>query len=170
MPEEKQVKVEQVAAKKQEIVIKKRGPIKKLFKSFVDVKKWMSYDEVVTNTKTTIGLFRRLISYSKPEAIRHETYEEAVARLGMTEAQLLNRKKAFLYSALVYGAFALVLFIYLIYLLVNAYFFAAFFDLILACLLFLTAYLEHFWYMQMQKKKLGCGFQDWLNFILPRGK
>ena len=89
-PETKEIKV----------VTKKRGPVKKFFKSFVDVKKWSSYDEVVSNTKTTWGLFRRLTSHGS-QAVRHETYEEAIVRLGLTEEQIVKRKNNFLYSSIV---------------------------------------------------------------------
>jgi hypothetical protein len=148
---------------------KKKGPVRKFFKSFVDVKRWMAYDEVSGNVKTTFGLYRRLFTKSaKP--VYHETYEESIARQNLTEAQLTTRKKAFLYSALSYFVFALCLFLYFVQLLLNKHLFAAFFDLILVGVLTLLAYHEHFWYMQMQKRKLGCNFHDWISFILRGAK
>jgi len=158
MPEEKTIKV---------IETKKSGPVKRFFKSFVDVKKWSSYDEVSTNTKTTIGLYRRFFSRST-EPIHQETYEQSVARLNLNETQLANRKRVFLYSALIYSVFALGFLIYFIYLLAHMYLYAACFEFILLGLVAVAAYREHFWYMQMQKKKLGCNFYDWVAFILRR--
>jgi hypothetical protein len=52
----------------------------------------------------------------------------------------------------------------------NKHLFAACFVLVLASTLTLLAYHEHFWYMQMQKRKLGCNFHDWICFILRRAK
>jgi len=145
----------------------KRKPIKKFFKSFVDVKKWSSYDEVSANTKNTWGLFRRLFSRATGE-VRRETYEEAIVRLGLNEEQAIARKNNFLYSSLVYAAFALGFLIYFIYSLIHLRLLAAGLTIMLIVLMSLAAYREHFWYMQMQKKKLGCDFHEWLAFILRR--
>lgn len=154
------------AAVKQEVVVQKSRPIKKFFKSFVDVKKWSSYDEVSGNAKTTWSLFRRLLH--RNDNVRQETYEEAIDRLGLGQEQLAARKDNFLYSFMIYGFFSFIFFIYFVYLLFNTRLLAAFLVLILMSLMALAAYREHFWYMQMQKKKLGCTFQDWLDFILRR--
>ena len=81
----------------EKVVTQKRKPIKMLFKSFVDVKRWSSYDEVSANTKNTLSLFRRLLSRGTNET-RHETYEEAIVRLGLNETQVVTRKNNFLYS------------------------------------------------------------------------
>lgn len=153
--------------KKEEI--KKRRPIRAFFKSFVNVSKWVSYDEVTGNVKLARGLLRRLF-FRNLKAVNSETYEESVARLHLTAEQLQQRKKVFLYSALVYGMLALLLFIYFFYLLLNLRLLAAFIDLILLTLMTVSAYREHFWYMQMQEKKLGCSFNDWLAFVLRRTK
>ena len=149
--------------------IKKRRPIRAFFKSFVNVRKWSSYDEVANNVKMTGGFLRRLFSRNF-KVVNSETYEESVARLHLTAEQLQQRKKVFLYSALIYGVIAMLLFIYFIYLLINLRLLAAFLDLILLTLMTVSAYREHFWYMQMQEKKLGCSFNDWLAFVLRRTK
>lgn len=175
MPEEIKAEItteekkEATQAIKETKATKKRGLVRRFFKSFVDVKTWMAYDEVSGNAKTTLGLYRRLFSpNTKP--VYHETYEESIARQNLTEAQLAARKKIFLYSAFCYFGFALCLFLYFIYVLLNKHLFAACFNLVLVSTLTLLAYHEHFWYMQMQKKKLGCNFHDWVCFILRRSK
>ena len=157
---------EGLKAEKKEVVVKKKGPAKKFFKSFVDVKKWSSYDEVSSNTKTAWGLFRRLSNRNKD--VRKETYEDAISRMGLSEEQIHQRKKNFLLSALVYAVFALGFFVYLVYLLINVKLLAASLTLLLVVLMSLATYREHFWYMQMHKRKLGCTFEDWLAFILRR--
>lgn len=146
----------------------KRGVVRKFFKSFVDVKKWVSYDEVKSNTKNTWGLLRRLLRYDVSK-VRNETYEEAVGRLGLNQEQIAKRQQVFLYSMLIYGAFALVFFSYFVYLIFNLRLLASIIMLILVFLMLLATYRESFWYMQMRKKKLGCNFKEWLDFILRRG-
>lgn len=147
----------------------KRKPVKSFFKSFVDVKRWVSYDELSINIKTTLNLMRRVF-FRSTKKLQSETYEESVARLNLTEEQLTSRKKVFLYSAIIYLFFAIGLFAYFIYLLMGSHLYTAAFDLILVILIAVTAYREHLWYLQMQKRKLGCTFHDWLDFILQRNK
>jgi len=148
-----------------------KAPRRKLartfFKSFIDVKKWSSYDEVKSNTKTVWGLFRRLTQRPTQE-LRKENYEDAIARLGLTPEQIDIRKRNFLYSALVYWAFTLIFVVYFIYLLIHLRWLASLLTLVLVVVIAMTAYRENFWYMQMRKKKLGCGFREWLAFIFRR--
>ncbi len=146
---------------------KERGLVGKFFKSFVDLKKWVSYDEISSNTKNTVGFFRRLFS-SQHKEVRHESYEEAISRMGLNDEQIAKRKKIFLQSAMIYGGFALGFVIYFVYLMINLRLLAASLTLIIIALMVVTAYREHFWYMQMDKKKLGCDFHDWIAFILRR--
>ena len=146
---------------------KKSGRTKGFFKSFVNVKEWVSYDELSTTAETTVGLYRKFFQ-RKPSQVLQETYAEAVARLGMNEEQQVRKGEGFLYSSLVYAAFTFGLLCYLIYLLAHKHFLASCLDSILVSLGALLAYREHFWYMQMRKKKLGCSFHDWMVFILRR--
>lgn len=163
---DKEAKLE-VKSEVKEASTRKSKPVRSFFKSFVDVKRWSSYDEVSAHTKTTVGLFRRLFSRSIKE-VRHETYEEAIARLGLTPEQVIAKKKSLLQQAIIYGIFTLAFFVYFFYLLINIKLVAAGMMLILVVLMALSTYQEHFWYMQMHKKKLGCNFAEWLDFVLWR--
>jgi len=135
------------------------------FKSFVDVKTWVSYDEIKTNTKSIYGLFARFFSSKVNKTIYKETFEEAILRLNLTEEQVNDRKKIFLYSALIYLSVALILIAYALYLAINSHILLAIFTLILTTFITTLAYREHLWYMQISKKKLGCSFAEWLEFV-----
>lgn len=145
---------------------RKRGKMK-VSKVFINPKGWLSYDEVKNNAKTVFGLFRRFFTPIKTEQ-RSETYEQALVRFGLNEQQAEAKKKKFLYSAIVYLIFGILFLAYFLYLLYHAKFLASFMAFILMVLMVLSFYREHFWYMQMKKKKLGCGFGDWVAFILGR--
>ena len=154
-----------VKAKK--VITKKKGKVRKFFGSFVNVKTWVAYDELVTNLGNTCGFFKSFFSRPQKE-IRKESYEEAVARMALTEEQLQRRKDIFLKSAIVYFIFVLMLCGYATYLLVKLKFLVLLLVLILLIPTGLIACSEHFWYMQMEKKKLGCTFNEWLEFIFRR--
>jgi uncharacterized membrane protein YphA (DoxX/SURF4 family) len=154
-------------AKKEKVVTKKKGKVRKFFGSFVNVRAWVAYDELVANLGNTCGFFKRFFSRYQKE-IRKESYEEAVARMALTEEQLQHRKNTFLKSAITYLIFVLILCGYAIYLSIKSKFLALFLVLFLLVPTILITYREHFWYMQMERKKLGCTFCEWLEFIFRR--
>ncbi len=143
---------------------RKFGFTRVFFRTFVDIKRWLNYDEVKGGLKTTVDLFNKFFSSRREPACR-ETYEESIARLNLNEMQLLNRKKVLLYSSLIYFFVAIVFFLYSCHQLISKHLFSGFMGLILVFFLAILAYREHFWYMQIRKKKLGCSFYDWLDFI-----
>lgn len=159
------VSSEGVNSKKEKGASKKKR--RSISKFFFNPRAWGSYDEVSSATKTTFGLFKRLFSRFSRE-VRRETYDEAISRLGLTDKQIEARRKTFFYSALVYLLFAFGFFVYFAYLLFNLHLLSAFLTFLLVVLMLLTGYREHFWYMQMKKKKLGCNFKDWLEFAFKR--
>ena len=153
----------------QGVAIKKKGPIRKALSlaSPFAVRRWVSYDELVANLENTSGFFKNFFSRQQRE-IRKESYEEAIARMALTEEQLQRRKSVLLKSATIYSVFALILFGYAIYLLINSKFPSLFLVLCLLVPTVLITYREYFWYMQMEKKKLGCTFDEWLEFVFRR--
>lgn len=146
----------------------KKSVVGKFFKSFVDVKTWVSYAEIKTNAKSTYGLFARFFSNKANKVVYKETFEEAVLRLNLTENQITARKRIFLYSALIYLFLALTLIAYALYLTINSHLLLAAFTLILIAFVVVLAYREHLWYLQMAKRKLGCNFTEWLRFMVGR--
>lgn len=146
----------------------KKGKVGRFFKSFVDVKTWVSYDEVKTNTKSIYSLFARFFSKRPDRTGYQETFEEAVIRLNLTEKQIDDRKRIFLYSALIYLFVSLALIAYAVYLMTRILIVPAIFTLILTAFIMALAYREHLWYMQMSKRKLGCNFKEWLEFVLRK--
>lgn len=146
---------------------KKKGIIRRFFGSFFSVKKWVSYDELVVNAENFWALLKKLFSHKKKKIIE-ESYDGAMERMSLSEEYLVQRKRLFLKSAIIYYGFALILLIYGVYLLLNLKLIAALLTIIILTPIALTAYREHFWYMQMEKKQLGCTFNDWVGFVFRR--
>lgn len=146
----------------------KKSKVGRFFKSFVDVKTWVSYDELKTNTKSIYSLFVRFFSKRPDRTGYQETFEEAVVRLNLTEKQIYDSRRIFLYSALIYLFISLALIAYAVYLMTKILIVPAIFTLILTAFIIALTYREHFWYVQMSKRKLGCTFQEWLDFVLGK--
>jgi len=139
----------------------KRGFFRTVFN--FNVRRWVAADEVANNTKTVVNAYRDILT--KPEIQHRETFENAVQRLGFTEEKLQSQRKNFLYFSLFYAVLGVGLAIYSFYLFMNHGLFLAFFvSFVLFILMFCYAFKEHFWYMQISKRKLGCTFGEWFNF------
>jgi len=141
----------------------KRKPIRGFFRSMVDVPRWVGYSEIKKSTKNLVGLAKAV--FIPPKAEHNETFEEAVKRLQMNEDAVNKRMKQYLNMALVYMGVAVLLFAYMLYMLFHGHLLATMVSLVLTALSLTYALREHFWYMQMKRRKLGCTFQDWVGFI-----
>lgn len=129
-----------------------------------DVKGWLGYDNVKREFNSTLNLAQSLIT---PEVATHkETFEQAVARLGLSEQDLKEQKSGMMRNAIIFVLFAVALLIYGFWQLYNHHFIAA---LIVSCLMLycLTqAFRFHFWVFQIEQRKLGCTFKQWVDYLL----
>jgi intracellular multiplication protein IcmV len=160
-----QMQSAQVAAKPVKPPKKKR--VRKFLKSWINVRAWVGYDEIKSNTQNVISAVKTVYSTKTPVA-RTETFEEAIARMGLTEETLDKRKKYFLHFSMFYSLVALALITYAVIMFFTSHSIVGLLSLLLVGIMLLYAYHEHFWYMQMHKRRLGCTFKDWLAFILGR--
>jgi len=129
-------------------------------KTFFNPTAWMGLSEIKRNNLIMWQSIRGVVVPEQPQRV--ETFEEAVARLGLTEKDLEEREATFftfVISFLVLGACT---FIYSFYLL--------FFDKTLMgwllCigvtgLLLAQAFRFHFWYTEVKARKLGFTLKDW---------
>jgi intracellular multiplication protein IcmV len=110
-----------------------------------------------------LSLRRMLTSlYSKDVLERKETFEQAMVRLGLTEADIHKTARNYHIYALIFLILGLALFVYAFYLL-FAYL------ALMGCLLGLTAaafswgqaFRFDFWSCQIRKRKLGLTFNEW---------
>ena len=120
---------------------------------------------VKDQNKTLWTMLKTLYSKDVPE--REETFEQAMARLGLTEADIQKTATRYRLYTLLFFLFGLALFAYAFYLL-FAYFYVT------GCLLALTAtifswgqaFRFDFWSYQIRVRKLGVTFKEWKQSIL----
>lgn len=166
-----QKSAEQTKAANKPLKKKKKGIIRSFFGSLFNVREWVSYDEIAYNGKWIVEALKFLFSRPKkldPQNL-NETFTDATARLQMTEDEIKVRTKHFLLMSIIYVCTGFLLFAYEIYLIIaGAPILSLIMNLALVALMGAYAYRESFWYMQMQKRKLGCTFEDWRNYMLGR--
>lgn len=130
-------------------------------KFMVNVPQWMALDELKFHGRNVYHIARSAFTPQQPE--RHESFEEAVARMHLTEQDIKKRQQYFFWMSMCYLAVALVLGAYVVYLLWHHHIVAAMLATLLTLLTLALMYRESFYQMQMKRRKLGCTFKDWLN-------
>ena len=91
-----------------------------------------------------------------------------LSKLGITEEKLVKAKESCYKLSLFSLALACFLIIYLTFCMIKMYYMSSVVTFLLVMVLFGLAFRYHFWYMQVTKRRLGCTFRDWLNFLFLR--
>lgn len=99
----------------------------------------------------------------KKEKGAAETFDEAVARMNLTEADLEERKKMFLMQVFIYLGAGFAVLGYAVWLAFGGYFVEMFLAFLVALLALAYAFRSHFWLFQMKHRKLGCTFKEYLD-------
>ncbi|MES2998771.1 MAG: type IVB secretion system protein IcmV [Pseudomonadota bacterium] len=144
------------------------GGVKKIIKPFVDVPKWIGYRQLV---KTNRSLYSFAKKFFIPEqANTQESFQVALDRLKLSEADLCRRMKAFTRLMWIWILLFLISIAYSIHLLFENSL-RGFFPCLGVTVIILTQIFRyHFWIFQIKQRRLGCGFRDWLTAQLTMGK
>jgi intracellular multiplication protein IcmV len=146
------------------------GSIKKIIKPAVDVPKWIDYQQLVKSNRSIFGFIKKF--FIPEQAKTQESFEEALLRLKLTPADLIQRNKEFTRLMWVWILLFCFSLIYSVYLLHNHALRGFFPCLGMSVIILTQIFRYHFWLFQIKQRRLGCGFRDWLNsqFIFGRKK
>ncbi len=139
---------------------------KGFFRSMVDFPTWMNVKGLRESGDTIAKTFKSLQEVKTSD--RQETFEEAMTRLNLSEKDIQTRMRQCVISGWIYFSCASLLFFYGLYLLIFSTFSGFVIAWLLSVLAGVYAYRDAFWYFQMKKKKLGCSFSEFFNFITGR--
>jgi intracellular multiplication protein IcmV len=129
-------------------------------KTFVNPRGWLGYDLLKTQTLMLWDILKNAFTPAKPT--RSETFEQAMQRLKLTEADVQESKESYFSYAIGFVILACVSLAASFYYLIQHGTFAGFLLGIATTGLFLAqAFRFHFWYFQIKHKKLGCTFDEW---------
>lgn len=138
-------------------------------KTFINPRAWLGVDSLKEQTRTIGTFVKDAVKIRKPEIT--ETFDEALQRLDMKEADTKKTARIYLSYALVFLALAVLDFFYGLYLVFHH---GTFLGLVLAlavcALLLAQAFRYHFWYFQIRSHRLGCTVQEWREFVLGKRK
>lgn len=127
------------------------------------IDRWLNLKMLKETTHYFVTQTKAILKVEHAE--KTENFDDAVERLQLSSDFIETQSKRYLYLALVFLLFAILLFLYGLYILMQGNYMGgctcfALFLYTLSC-----AFRFHFWHFQMQQKKLGCGLKDWLKSI-----
>ncbi len=144
-----------------------KGKKKGFFGRVYNVSKWTDADNIKKTGKSIISQAKRLTEVR--ESTRKETFEQAIARMNITEKDLKDRMKQTYLVSWIFLALAIGLLGYGSFVFMRGFVSGLFICVVMSVLGFVLAYQQSFWYFQMKRRKLGCTFNEWVNFIFRKG-
>jgi len=139
--------------------LRPKNILKGTVRTVANIPGWFGLRFMRKATGGVVKLMRPM--YSTPQAKRKETFEQAQARLGLSEQDILMRLKNLRLQSWIYAIAMILSLAYTVYLLFSGYF-----ACILAlgvsglfCFKFVTC---RFWLFQIQHRSLGCNLHEWL--------
>lgn len=142
-----------------------RDALKFSRKTFFNPRGWIDFDFLKDQNRTIIDVLKNLFTADQPA--RQESFEEAVARLKLSEEDIQSTQKTYRLYAVLFVVLALLAFIYSIYLVVSYGSFTGFLvGIAVSVLLGGQAFRFDFWAFQMRRRKLGATFDEWKKSIL----
>jgi len=147
---------------------KKRGIIRTLFGTMLNVDEYVSFNEIKQDSKMVVDTFKEVLNTkinvdTTPGA---ETFEEALVRMNISKDDLHKKSSLALYYSIFYIAFALSFVMYSIYIFSLAHYIAGL--AICALALFMTAYSirESIMYVQIKTRNFNITAKGWFYSIL----
>lgn len=133
-------------------------------KPLVNIPKWMSAKQLSSDAAYIADVAKKLAT--PPTAKHKETFEEALIRLKLSEADIQKRYHEFKRLALVFLTVFILLMGYMSYLLFNFLSGPVSWRALLLCFIVcLIAFIQvvrfHFWMYQIKKRRLGCSFKEY---------
>lgn len=139
-----------------------------VIKPFINVPKWIGYSQLKTSTRGIKDIVKGLFIPAQPT--RQEAFAEAIVRLGLTEADIEQRKKEFSRLQWTFLIIGLVIFSYGIYLFSEGSFKGGIASVAITLVPLAQAFRYHFWLFQLRQRKLGCTFREVLAFYFAGNK
>lgn len=135
----------------------------RVLKPLVNVPAWIGWQSLKEDQARLRRLAKSVLTPEETLTERHrESFEEAVARLGMSEAAISARQRYCKRLATLYVCIALVLLFYAFYVwIVFGAFFGFLMTLIAVWIALALGFRQHFWYTQMKVRRLGLSFREW---------
>lgn len=148
-----------------------RSYIKNTIKENSNMKGWASWDAIKENGRIVTGFVKDLKNpedgTTPPFAA---TFEEAAAKLGLSEADIQKQAKKHLWVSIGCTILGLAALAWTILLLFKVMLLSGLVALSLSALMFAYAFQENFRYFQMKQRRLNCTVSEWFSNLFSSKK
>lgn len=134
---------------------------RRLFNRLLNVRGWADIDRVRAGKDYIVDTCGTWLNPKKAKKV--ESFDAALMRLNLTDADLLTRQKGLLRLSFIMVGMAFLIFLYLLYNLFYARFLAVLLCTVVVLLALVLAFRYHFWYFQIKHRKLGCSVYEWFH-------
>jgi intracellular multiplication protein IcmV len=147
--------------------------LKSVFKSSAkksfDIWNWFGYTRFKFEIQSLARLLKSLLARFSSDKSSAETFEQAMTRQGLTEADLKKRIRLAkqLYLFFLVGTLAMLYYTFVQF--THGFIANGFFCILLTALLAVYGFREHFYSYQIRKRQLGCRYRDWFKDTIKRG-
>lgn len=131
-------------------------------------RKWMGAETLGRDARNIQGFAKSIIKTPQPQQVRKESFEQAIKRQNLTEADIQRRIKETRITSWVYFSFFMALLLYTLILIIKLHYLGILMGTVMTLLAGVLAMRESFWYMQMKQRKLGITLKQWFRFITWR--
>jgi intracellular multiplication protein IcmV len=137
--------------------------VKKAAGHMVDLRvdKWLGWDYIANTTKDYKNIVEGMATPEKAEHI--ESFDEAMVRLGLTNADVAQRKKEFTRLFLFFIGLSVAIIGYGLFMAVKGHMLTALISFCISIYSLTQAFRFNFWLFQIKNHKLGCTIQEWMN-------
>lgn len=138
-------------------------------KTFFNPRAWLNYDDFKNQNRLLWGMVKDVTTVPEAAPRTDETFEEAMARHGMSEADVNVSSQNYRRFALFFAFLGSLAFIYAFFILFGYHTISGWvLAMCVSALLFTQAFKYDFWSLQMRRRKLDLTFDDWKNAILGK--
>lgn len=136
-------------------------------KRFFDFKSWVDFNRTKEITNYFLNIFEKFFVPKKIKPEQVKSFDEVMQELGLTEEDIKKRSLTFqrMYRLMLGGA--LFFYVYTLYQFLYGSILSVMVAFVLAFLSLTLAFRYHFWFFQIQRRKLGCSIKEWFraNFM-----
>ena len=141
---------------------KKEKRITKVFKRVFNIREMADVDRTKETGNFIIQLLKRFFVPNKSAARGSvQSFDEAVAKMNLSEADLQLRKKSLFRLSILMITISSLILVYSLYNLFLGTWPGFYLSLVVSLLALVLAFRYHFWYFQIKQRKLGCSLQEW---------
>lgn len=140
---------------------------KRLLTRLFNLRTWSDWERTRTITAYFLEQIQIFFVPKKRDESKNTSFAAEVAKLKLTESDLIFRQKNLMRLVWIMLGMAFFLFAYALYQLMYGSVLGVLLSWVLMFVALVLAFRYHFWYFQIKERKLGCTIREWFykNFM-----